>query len=72
MRAIDQSASHPEVLVDTVGPRRRVRVTRESWSTSRALGTGPGRLGQLVDPAGPRTRVPVARESWWTTRDLGQ
>ena len=38
---LDRGPSHPPELVDPAGYRSRVRVTRESWSTPRALGTGP-------------------------------
>ena len=44
MRAIDRSASRPEVLVDTAGPRTPARVAREGWSTPRDADLGASAL----------------------------
>ena len=56
LRSSDQGPSPLGPLDKTEGPRTRAQVTREVWSTTRALG---------------HRRAQVDRDSWSTPRALG-
>ena len=71
--SLDTGPGGPGLLVDTVGPRSQVRVTRDSWSTPRALtpkhempGTAdPTREPSDMGPSLPGQLVDTARLRAW-------
>ena len=68
---MELSASHPGLLVNTVDPRTRARVARESWFTLWAIGPGPESPGRACSPHGLSEPARVTRDSWSTRRALG-
>ena len=68
---LDQGPSHQRHKFDLADPRTRARVTRECWSTPRALGSKrvlPGIAGRTH---GPSDLGRVAGDNWWTPLALG-
>ena len=58
-------------LVETSGPQTRARVTRDSWSNLRALGSGPQSPGTVVRHRGPMDLIANRQGQMVDTKAFG-